>query len=99
MQIRKVEQMQQESAGGGRSQAPRVGDQQNSSAGPCTQAAEAAGLRRDARQWPRIARHTAGPAAGRFFQILDLIEVDGGDRLALGRSRHSLPVWKMKIKA
>ena len=35
----------------------------------------------------------------RFFYIVDIVELDGGDRLALGRSRHSLPAWKMKIKA
>jgi hypothetical protein len=35
----------------------------------------------------------------RFFQFFDIVELLGIDRLALGRSRHSLPVdIKMEMK-
>ena len=34
----------------------------------------------------------------RFFRLLDIEELDGGDRLALGRSRRSPPKRKVKMK-
>ena len=46
-----------------------------------------------------LARASALRDRLRFFHIFDLVELDGGDCLALGRSRHSPPASKVKTKS
>ena len=45
-----------------------------------------------------LARASALRGWLRFFHIVDRVELDGGDRLALGRSRHPPPNRQVKMK-